>query len=154
MTNPKLFAIVFVWGLLVFSGCVTYSNPSEQPEDMSATAVVFLDDVSSEGEGVRLTGKVTFDDGPHNVTLQDVVLVFLGENGSNMHSIHVGTIDEPPDESHEAIRFNASFSHPPKELRLRIGTVDIQGNGQFGARGYKLASEEEIRYSSFWQDEY
>jgi hypothetical protein len=97
---------------------------------------------------------VTFDDGPHNVTLQDVVLVFLGENGSNMHSIHVGTIDEPPDESHEAIRFNASFSQPPKELRLRIGTVDIQGNGQFGARGYRLISEKELRYSSFWQDEY
>ena len=154
MTDPKLFTIVVVCGLFVFSGCVTYSNPSEQPEDMSATAVVFLDDVSSEGEGVRLAGKVTFDDGPHNLTLQDVVLVFLGENGSNMHSIHVGTIDEPPDESHEAIRFNASFSQPPKELRLRIGTVDIQGNGQFGARGYKLASEDEIRYSSFWQDKY
>jgi hypothetical protein len=154
MTNPKLFAIVFVCGLLVFSGCVTYSDPSEQPEDMSATAVVFLDDVSSEGEGVRLTGNVTFDEGPHNVTLQDVVLVFLGENGSNIHSIHVGTIDQPPDESHEAIRFNASFSQPPNELRLRIGTVDIQGNGQFGARGYILVNEEELRYSSFWQDEY
>jgi hypothetical protein len=71
-----------------------------------------------------------------------------------MHSIHVGTIDEPRDESHEAIRFNASFSQPPKELRLRIGTVDIQDNGQFGARGYKLVSEEEIRYASVWQDEY
>jgi hypothetical protein len=154
MTNPKLFAIVFVCGLLVFSGCVTYSDPSEQPEDMSATAVVFLDDVSSEGEGVRLTGNVTFDEGPHNVTLQNVVLVFLSENGSNIHSIHVGTIDQPPDESHEAIRFNASFSQPPNELRLRIGTVDIQGNGQFGARGYILVNEEELRYSSFWQDEY
>jgi len=152
--NSKLLAIVFISGLLMVAGCITYNNPSEQPEDMSATAVVFLDDVSSEGKEVRLTGKVTFDDGPHNVTLQNVVLVFLSENGSNMRSIHIGTVDKSPDESHEAIRFNASFSQPPGELRLRIGTVDIQGDGQFAARGYKLESEEELRYSSFWQDEY
>jgi hypothetical protein len=140
-------AIVVVCGLLVFAGCVTDTN---QP----ASANIFLSDVSAQGETVHVSGNVTLDSGTHNLTLHEVVLVFVADNGSTMRTIQIGTLGETPHDRHDRAGFNVTVSKPPMELRLRIGTVTNPENADFGVGGRRLEDEERLRYGPFSQDEY
>jgi hypothetical protein len=147
MTNPKLFAIVVVCGLFVFAGCVTDTN---QP----ASANIFLEEVSAQGETVHVSGNVTLDSGTHNVTLHEVVLVFVADNGSTMRTVQIGTLGETPLDRYDRAGFNVTVSKPPTELRLRIGTVTNPENADFGVGGRRLENKETLRYGPFTQDEY
>ena len=125
MNNSKLLAIVVVCGLLVFAGCVTDTN---QP----ASANIFLEDVSAQGETVHVSGNVTLNSGTHNVTIHEVVLVLLADNGSTMRTIQIGTLGAAPYDRYDRAGFNVTVSKPPMELRLSIGRVTNPENADFG----------------------
>jgi hypothetical protein len=147
MTDAELAAIVCLCVLAVFAGCVMDTN---QP----ASANIFLEEVSAQGETVHLSGNVTLDSGTHNVTLHEVVLVFVTNNGSTMRTIQIGTLGETPHDRYDRAGFNVTVSKPPTELRLRIGTVTNPENADFGVGGRRLEDEERLRYGPFTQDEY
>lgn len=125
MNNSKLLAIVVVCGMLVFAGCVTDTN---QP----ASANIFLEEVSGQGEAVHVSGNASLDSGTHSVTLHEVVLVVVAENGSTMRINQIGTLGETPHDRYDRAGFNVTVSKPPTELRLHIGTVVNPENADFG----------------------
>ena len=136
-------------------GCI-YAPGSEQPEDRSASAEVDISESSHTGEAILLTGNVTLNAMGHNVTLQDVALVFVAEKGSPIHTIKVGQMSGASVEWHGTNReeFNVSVSTPPKLLRLRIGTVNKPDVAPFVVSGQRLKDEDNLSYTSFSQNEY
>ena len=146
-------AIVCLCLLLVTAGCV--ENPSsEQRERQSTTAGVHLENVSADGEQVDLAGEVVLENPIYNVTVHDVVLVFVAENGLTIRTIKIGDMESGDGTQLPTVEFNASFSRPPTELRLRIGRVENPENATFYARGERLEGENQITYTNFIQDEY
>ena len=145
MTRTKLLTIICLCVLVGLAGCDTTDQP--------ARAVVGQDNVSVEGEQVRLAGNVTLTGRSHNVTLHEVQLRFVWDNGSTMRTIPIGTVTaEGFHFTH--VEFNATVAEPPGELRLRIGTVEKPANAELNVKGRRLEDEDELVYSPFWQDEY
>ena len=147
MTDAKLAALVCLCVLAVLAGCVTDTN---QP----ASGNIFLDEVSAQAETVDVSGNVTLDSGTHNLTLHEVVLVVVADNGSTMRTVQIGTLGETPHDRYDRAGFNVTVSKPPTELRLRIGTVANPENADFGVGGRRLENKETLRYGPFTQDEY
>ena len=148
----NLIAIACLCLLLVTVGCV--ENPSsEQRERQSTTAGVHLENVSADGEQVDLAGEVVLENPIYNVTVHDVVLEFVAENGSTVGTITIGELDSGDGRTLPTVEFNASFTEPPAELRLRIGRVENPENATFYARGERLEGENQITYTNFIQDD-
>jgi len=146
MTRTKLLTIICLCVLVGLAGCDGVIRP--------VSAEVDLEDVSAEGEQVRFVGKVTMDGNGNNATLNDVVLVFIADNGSTLRTIPIGKM--AVNGSHQVTRvgFNETVSPLPKEIRLRIGTVEKPAEAGLSATRYKLVDEEELTYSPLSQDEY
>lgn len=69
--------------LLVISGCI--DTAPKHSGDRPAKSVVDVKVVSGEGEQVLLIGNVTLEDPGHNVTLHDVDVVVVADNGDADH---------------------------------------------------------------------
>ena len=153
MNYLNLIVIACLCLLLVAAGCV--ENPSsERRERQSTTAGVHLENVSADGEQVDLAGEVVLENPIYNVTVHDVVLEFVAENGSTMGTVTIGELDSGDGRTLPTVEFNASFTEPPAELRLRIGRVENPENATFYARGERLEGENQITYTNFIQDDY
>jgi len=152
---PKPFAIACLCWLLITVGCI-YGPVSERPEDRSASAEVDISESSHTGEAILLTGNVTLNAMGYNITLEDVALVFVAENGSTIRTITVGQMSGDSGEWHDTDReeFNVSVSTPPTQLRLRIGTVNKPDVAPFVVAGQRLKDEDNLSYTSFSQNEY
>ena len=153
MNHLNLIVIACLCLLLVTAGCV--ENPSsEQREDPSTELVIDLENTTTVTEDVRLGGAVVLLNPIHNVTVHDVVLEFIAENRSTMRTITIGELDSGDGRTLPTVEFNASFTEPPAELRLRIGRVENPENATFYARGERLEGENQITYTNFIQDDY
>jgi hypothetical protein len=153
MNYLNLIVIACLCLLLVTAGCV--ENPSsEQRERQSTTAGVHLENVSADGEQVDLAGEVVLENPIYNVTVHNVVLEFVAENGSTIRTITIGDMESGNGTQLPTVEFNASFSRPPTELRLRTGRIENPDNVPFYARGERLKSENPVIYTGFKQDEY
>jgi len=155
MTRSNSLAVVCTFVFLLTVGCI-YAPVSEQPEDRSASAGVDMSESSYTGEAILLTGNVTLNAMGHNVTLQDVALVFVAENGSTIRTITVGQMSGDSAEWHDTDReeFNVSVSTPPTQLRLQISTVNKPDVAPFVVYGQRLKDEDNLSYTSFSQNEY
>ena len=138
--------------LLLTAGC--YNTTTEQREDPSTELVVDLENTTTVGEDVRLGGAVVLQNPIHNVTVHDVVLEFMAENGSTMGTIAIGDLESGDGRTLPTVEFNATFDDPPTELRFRIGRVENPENARFLVKGLRLKSEDPIGYAAFTQDEY
>lgn len=147
-----LFVIICVGLLLVTSGCI--DTALEHSGDRPAKSVVDVKVVSGEGEQVRLIENVTLQDPGHNVTLHDVDLVVVADNGSTMRTIAIGRLKGGETGTYHPVRVNTTVSRPPKELRLRIGRVQNPTNADFHVRAKRRTSEDPSPYEFFRQDEY
>ena len=141
--------------LLLTVGCI-YAPVSEQPEDRSASAGVDIFESSHTGKAILLTGNVTLNAMGHNVTLQDVALVFVAENGSTIRTITVSQMSGDSAKWHDTDReeFNVSVPTLPTQLRLRIGTVNKPDVAPFVVYGQRLKDQNNLSYTSFSQNEY
>jgi hypothetical protein len=145
MTRTKLLTIICLCILVGLAGCDTTDRPAQ--------VTIHLEHASAEGEQVDLDGNVTLTGRSHNVTLHEVQLRFVWENGSTMRTIPIGTVTaEGFHFTH--VEFNATVAEPPEELRLRIGTVEKPATAELNVKGRRLEDEDELIYSPFWQDEY
>ena len=54
----------------------------------------------------------------------------------------------------DRVGFNVTVAEPPKELRFRIGTVEIPDDTRLSVDRRKLVNEEELTYSPYNQTEY
>ena len=135
-------------------GCVLGPVP-ESPEDRPSAGVDIFES-SHTGKTILLTGNVTLDAMDYNITLQDVTLVFVAENGSTIRTITVGQMSGDSGEWHDTDReeFNVSVSTPPTQLRLRIGTVNKPDVAPFVVSGQRLKDEDNLSYPWFSQNEY
>jgi len=109
------------------------------------------------GEAVQFTGHVTLNANGHNITLQDVALLFVAENGSTIRTIPVGQLSSENGvhwTETDRERFNVSVPTPPTQLRLRIGTVDKSDNTPFAVYGKRLEDRDNLSYVPFSQNEY
>jgi len=147
MTDAKLASIVCLCLLALFAGCT-------ERGDRAASVVADVENTSIQGEQFRLTVNVTSDGGSHTVTAHDVVVTFNADNGSTVYTTEIGTMGEPPHQRYDVVIFNETFSHPPREVRLRIGEVEIPETNGFYVEGARRSSEDSLRYESFTQDEY
>lgn len=154
MNYPKVLAALCMCLLLVTTGCSTIDKSSEQREKRSTSAEVHVENVSTQGDRVDIAGEVVLLNPIHNVTVHDVVLLFIAENGSTLRTIRIGDMESDDGTQLPTVEFNASFSQPPPELRLRIGRVENPENATFYARGERLEGENQINYTNFIQDEY
>ena len=153
MNHLNLIVIACLCLLLVTAGCV--ENPSsEQREDPSTELVIDLENTTTVTEDVRLGGAVVLLNPIHNVTVHDVVLEFVDENGSTMGTITIGELDSGDGRTLPMVEFNATFADPPRELRFRIGHVDNPEDARFFVDGLRLKSKDPIGYGAFTQDEY
>ena len=89
MTDAKLAAIVCLCLLAVFTGCTERGN-------RAASVGADVEDTSVQGEQVRLNVNVTSDGGSHTVTVHDVVVVFIADNGSTMRTTQIGILGGAP----------------------------------------------------------
>jgi len=155
MTRSTSLAVVCMFVLLLTVGCIL-APTSERPEDLTTTVEVDMGNSTPTGETVQFTGHVTLNSNGHNVTLHDVALLFVAENGSTIRTITVGQMWGDPAEWTETDRerFNVSVSTPPTQLRLRIGTVDKSDNTPFTVYGQRLEDRDNLTYTRFSQDEY
>jgi hypothetical protein len=144
LKSSKLLAIVGVCLLLALAGCDGAKYP--------ANAEVELEDVSDGGEQIQFVGEVRFEGGGHDVTLDDVRVVFVAANGSTIRTITVGEMTANKSRRVKEVGFNATVSPPPEQLRLRIGTVDNPEDAKFSVAG--MRRNDENRYRRFIQDEY
>jgi hypothetical protein len=152
MNYPNLMAIVCLCFLLLTAGC--YNTTTEQREDPSTELVIDLENTTTVGEDVRLGGAVVLLNPIHNVTVLDVVLEFVAENGSTVGTITIGELDSGDGRTLPTVEFNTTFEDPPTELRFRIGRVENPENARFFVDGLRLKSEDPIGYVAFTQDEY
>ena len=156
MNYPKPLAIACLCCLLATSGCI-YGTTSERPEDLTTTVEIDMNTGSATGEAVRFTGHVTLNANGHNVTLHDVALLFVAENGSTIRTITAGQLSSENGvhwTETDRERFNVSVSNPPVRLRLRIGTVDKSDNTSFAVYGKRLEDRDNLSYVPFSQNEY
>ena len=130
--------------LLALAGCDGAKYP--------ANAEVELEDVSDGGEQIQFVGEVRFEGGGHDVTLDDVRVVFVAANGSTLRTITVGEMTANESRRVKEVGFNATVSPPPEQLRLRIGTVENPEDAKFSVAGMRRNDED--RYRRFIQDEY
>jgi hypothetical protein len=145
MTDTKLLTIICLYVLVGLAGCDTTERPAQ--------VTIHLEHASNEDEQVDLGGNVTLTGRSHNVTLHEVQLRFVSDNGSTMRTIPIGTVTaEGFHFTH--VEFNATVAEPPGELRLRIGTVEKPANAELDVKGRRLEDEDELVYGPFWQDEY
>lgn len=154
MNYLKVLAALCMCLLLVTTGCSIIDNSSERREKQSTSAEVHIENVSTQGDRVDIAGEVVLLNPIHNVTVHDVVLVFIAENGSTTRTLPIGDMESGDGTQLPTVEFNASFSRPPTELRLRTGRVENPDNVPFYARGERLKSENPIIYTGFKQDEY
>jgi hypothetical protein len=152
MNYPNLMAIVCLCFLLLTAGC--YNTTTEQREDPSTELVIDLENTTAVGEDVRLGGAVVLLNPIHNVTVHDVVLEFIAENGSTMETITIGELESGDGRTLPTVEFKTTFDDPPTELRFRIGRVENPENARFFVDGLRLKSEDPIGYVAFTQDEY
>ena len=145
MNNSKLLVLVCLCVLVGLAGCDTTDQP--------ARAVVGQDNVSVEGEQVRLTGEVRLTGGTHNVTLHQVRLRFVAANGTTMQTIPIGTMTARGFRF-TRVEYNATVAEPPEELRLQVGTVDKPPNAGLIVQGRQLVDADELSYTELTQDEY
>jgi len=137
---------------LVFAEPVDTS--SEQPPYVGSLSV-HVENVSKQGDQVRMNVWVLFEGYSGGVKAEDVQVVFVADNGSTTKTIPVGTLKNTgSDMAYPPFETNVTVTRPPKELRLRIGNVEIPENSRFSARGMRRTSVGPIRYSQFIQDEY
>ena len=109
MNNSKLLVLVCLCVLAGLAGCDTTDQP--------ARAVVGQDNVSVEGEQVRLTGEVRLTGGTHNVTLHQVRLRFVAANGTTIQTIPIGSMTARGSRF-TRVEYNTTVAEPPEELRL------------------------------------
>ena len=145
MKFSKLIAILGLCFLLALAGC---------GDPISPEAEIDLEDVSGEGEQVRFVGNVTLDGGSYNATIHDVRLRFVADNGSEIRTIHVGTLTVNDSRRFKRVGFNVTVARPPEALRLRIGTGDTPEGVGFTVWGLKLDDEGELLYAPKRQNEY
>jgi len=139
MTDAKLAAIVCMCVLTVSAGCTE--------RDVAADAEIVVKNASVQAEQVRLTVVAWLDGGTHNVTAHDAAAVFVADNGATVRTKHLWTLGDPPNETYEAVRFNATFSQPPKQIRFRFGEVENPDNTSFSVRGAKRVSKDPPKYT-------
>ena len=139
MTDAKLAAIVCLCVLAVSAGCTERNVPAD--------AEIVVKNASVQGEQVRLNVVAWLDGGTHNVTVHDAAVVFVADNGSTVRTKHLGTLGDPPNETYEAVRFNATFAQPPKQIRWRFGEVENPDNISFSVRGAKRVGEYPPKYT-------
>jgi len=147
MNKTQILAFVCVFLLLMPAGCVTETN-------RPASADVDVENASAHDDQVRLTVNVALKGGGHNITLRDVAVVFVAGNGSTVRTTQISALGDPPDETYDVVGFDATFSQPPREIRLRIGNVENPEKADFGVEGAQRSSEDPLRYGPFTQDEY
>jgi hypothetical protein len=115
--------------------------------------VVGQDNVSVEGEQVRLTGEVRLTGGTHNVTLHQVRLRFVAANGTTIQTIPIGSMTARGFRF-TRVEYNTTVAEPPEELRLQIGTVDKPPDADLIVNGRRLENPDELYYVEITQDEY
>jgi hypothetical protein len=115
---------------------------------------VDLEDVSAEDKEVRFVGNASLEGRGHSATVHDVVLVFVADDGSTMRTIPVGSMAVTESRRIDRVGFNVTVAEPPKELRFRIGTVEIPDDTRLSVGRRKLVNEEELTYSPYNQTEY
>jgi hypothetical protein len=152
MNYRNLMAIVCLCLLLLTAGC--YNTTTEQREDPSTELVIDVENITTVGDDVQFDGAVVLLNPIHNVTVHDVVLEFIAENGSTMGTITIGKLDSGDGRTLPTVEFNATFDDPPTELRFRIGRVENPENARFFDDGLRIKSEDPIGYAAFTQDEY
>ena len=86
--------------------------------------------------------------------MHDVVLVFVADDGSTMRTIPIGSMTVNESRRFNRVGFNVTVAEPPKELRFRIGTVDIPDDTRLSVVRGKRVDEEELTYSPYNQTEY
>jgi hypothetical protein len=145
MGRKKLLAVVCLCLLLALAGC----NGTKP-----VLVEVDLEDVSAEGEQVRFVGNASLEGRGHSATVHDVSLVFVADDGSAMRTIPIGSMTENESRRIDRIGFNVTVAEPPKELRFRIGTVEIPDDTRLSVDRRKLVNEEELTYSPYNQTEY
>ena len=145
MNNSKLLALVCLCVLVGLAGCDTTDQP--------ARAVVGQDNVSVEGEQVRLTGEVRLTGGTHNVTLHQVRLRFVAANDTTIQTIPIGSMTARGSRF-TRVEYNTTVAEPPEELRLQFGTVDKPPDADLIVYGRRLESADELYYVEIIQDEY
>jgi len=145
MNNSKLLALVCLCILVGLAGCDTTDQP--------ARAVVGQDNVSVEGEQIRLTGEVRLTGGTYNVTLHQVRLRFVAANGTTIQTVPIGTMTARGFRF-TRVEYNTTVAEPPEELRLQVGTVDKSPNADLIVQGRQLLDADELGYTELTQDEY
>ena len=146
MNNSKLLALVCLCVLVGLAGCDTTDQP--------ARAVVGQDNVSVDGEQVRLTGEVRLTGGTHNVILHQVRLRFVAANGTTIETIPIGTMSAPAGWGFLRVEYNTTVAEPPEELRLQIGTVDKPPDADLIVNERRLENADELYYVEMTQDQY
>ena len=145
MARKKLLAVVCLCFLLALAGC-----NGTKPVLME----VDLEGVSAAGEQVRFVGNVSLEGRGHSATAHDVSLVFVADNGSTMRTSLIGSMTVNESRRFNRVGFNVTVAEPPKELRFRIGTVEIPDDTRLSVDRRKRVNEEELTYSPYNQTEY
>jgi hypothetical protein len=145
MGCKKLLAVVCLCLLLALAGC----NGTK-----AVVVEVELENVSAQGEQVRFVGNASLEGRGHSATVHDVSLVFVADDGSTMRTIPIGSMTVNESRRIDRVGFNVTVAEPPKELRFRIGTVDIPDDTRLSVGRRKLVNEEELTYSPYNQTEY
>jgi len=145
MGRKKLLVVVSLCLLLALAGC----NGTK-----AVVVEVDLEDVSAEGEQVRFVGDASLEGRGHSATVHDVSLVFMADDGSTMRTIPIGRMTVNESRRIDRIGFNVTVAEPPKELRFRIGTVEIPDDTRLSVGRRKRVDEEELTYSPYNQTEY
>jgi hypothetical protein len=145
MSLKKLLAVVSLCLLLALAGC----NGTK-----AVVVEVELENVSAEGEQVRFVGNASLEGRGHSAMVHDVSLMFVADDGSTMRTIPVGSMTVNESRRIDRVGFNVTVAEPPKELRFRIGTVEIPDDTRLSVDRRKLVNEEELTYSPYNQTEY
>jgi len=146
MSDLKLVAVGCLCLLLITAGCVA---PEREPDPQ---LVVELEDISVAEEQIRMTLFILFT-GDTEMTLHDVELAFVSDDGSIRRTVTVGSL--PANESAEYPPFetNVTSSEPPKEMRFRIGRLE-NPDSSFQVHGYTQSNTDPIMYDRFRQEDY
>jgi hypothetical protein len=141
----KKLAVVGLCLLIALAGC----NGTK-----AVVVEVELENVSAEGEQVRFVGNASLEGRGHSATVHDVSLVFVADDGSTMRTIPIGSMTVNESRRFNRVGFNVTVAEPPKELRFRIGTVEIPDDTRLSVDRRKRVDEEELTYSPYNQTEY
>lgn len=145
MACKKLLAVVCLCLLPALAGC----NGTKP-----VLVEVDLEDVSAEDKEVRFVGNASLEGRGHFATVHDVLLVFVADDGSTMRTIPIGSMTVNESRRIDRVEVNVTVAEPPKELRFRIGTVEIPDDTRLSVDRRKRVDEEELTYSPYNQTEY